>query len=168
VKERAGTHEEFMRRCIQLGFLITNSLYPVHLIKTLDFPHLIIYKIPKALFLSPQTGRFPMAKRYLSVLITTLLLTAFSPNFALSQEQTITVGSFNLEWLGHSFKSRDQKDLSILARYIRSLEVDVLCLQEVSPTGDVTGNGQADWQELLDLLNTPFFSRILIAVIHTD
>jgi endonuclease/exonuclease/phosphatase family metal-dependent hydrolase len=109
-----------------------------------------------------------MAKRYLSVLITTTLLTAFSPNFALSQEQTITVGSFNLEWLGHSFKSRDQKDLSILARYIRSLEVDVLCLQEVSPTGDVTGNGQADWQELLDLLNTPFFSRILIAVIHTD
>ncbi len=96
-----------------------------------------------------------MAKRYLSILISALLFTAFFPNSALSQEQTITVGSFNLEWLGHSFKSRDQKDLSILARYIRSLEVDVLCLQEVSPTGDVTGNGQADWQELLALLNTP-------------
>ena len=59
-----------------------------------------------------------MAKRYLSILITILLLTAFSSNSVLGQEQTITVGSFNLEWLGHSFKSRDQKDQSILARYI--------------------------------------------------
>ena len=96
-----------------------------------------------------------MAKRRFYIILVFLLLALFLSTSSFGQEQTITVGSFNLEWLGHGFKARDQKDISTLAQYIKTLEVDVFCFQEVSPTGDVTGNGITDWQDLLTALNTP-------------
>lgn len=86
--------------------------------------------------------------------LTFLFVQAFS-NTALGQTQPLVIGSFNLEWLGHCNKARSQTDIYTLARYIKSLEVDILCLQEVNPNGDVTGNSVADWTDLLTALNTP-------------
>lgn len=68
----------------------------------------------------------------------------------------ITVGSMNLEWFGDALNPRDPAEIATLARYIRSLELDVLCLQEINPTGDRSGDGVPDWRNLLDALGPPF------------
>jgi len=91
--------------------------------------------------------------RLVTAVFLTLLFTQAFPSTATVEPRPLVVGSFNLEWLGHSNKPRSQNDIYTLARYIKSLEVDVLCFQELHPTGDVTGNGIADWTDLLTALN---------------
>ncbi|MFH1740038.1 MAG: hypothetical protein ABIH23_13595, partial [bacterium] len=68
----------------------------------------------------------------------------------------ITIGSFNIEWFGHGNKPRSDEQIQQLAYYIRSLEVDILACQEISPTGDKSGNGVADWQDLKRELGEDF------------
>jgi endonuclease/exonuclease/phosphatase family metal-dependent hydrolase len=68
----------------------------------------------------------------------------------------ITIGSFNLEWFGHGFKPRTDEDISRMANYIRSLEVDILACQEIRPQGDTSQNGTSDWQDLLQELGQGF------------
>ena len=55
---------------------------------------------------------------------------------------------------------RTQGDIGTLATYIRSLKVDVLALQEVSETGDVTGNDVPDWQDLLNDLGPKYAGQL--------
>lgn len=88
-------------------------------------------------------------------LLLTLLLWVGTFTTLLAQN-TVTVGSFNLEWLGHGNKERNDDDITLLATYIRALEVDVLCCQEINPFGDETEDGEADWDDLLEALGTPF------------
>jgi endonuclease/exonuclease/phosphatase family metal-dependent hydrolase len=88
-----------------------------------------------------------------------LFMTTF-PQMIMGQTDTLVVGSFNLEWLGHGNKIRSQSDITALAKYIAALEVDVFCFQEINPDGDVTGNGEADWDDLLKALGADFAARI--------
>lgn len=68
----------------------------------------------------------------------------------------IVVGSFNIEWFGHSNHPRTDDQIDRLADYIRSLEVDVLACQEIHPTGDRSNNDRHDWRDLLDALGEDF------------
>jgi len=79
-----------------------------------------------------------------AVLILVLVVTA---SWAHGGE--IVVGSLNMEWFGHGYKPRTGAQIATMADYIRSLEIDVLAVQEVSQTGDKSQNGVADWTDLL-------------------
>jgi len=68
----------------------------------------------------------------------------------------ITIGSFNIEWFGDGNKVRTDEQIQLLADYIRSLEVDILACQEINPKGDKSGNGVADWDDLLRELGNGF------------
>ncbi|MHC4401049.1 MAG: hypothetical protein ACYTG0_15340 [Planctomycetota bacterium] len=70
--------------------------------------------------------------------------------------EDITIGSFNIEWFGHGNKARTNEQIEQLANYIRSLEIDVLACQEINRSGDKSGNGTADWQDLLRELGEDF------------
>ncbi|NQT84405.1 hypothetical protein HQ563_15380 [bacterium] len=75
-------------------------------------------------------------------------------------ENEIIVGSFNMEWLGHTNKARSLYDIQCLAKYIRALEVDVLCCQEIHPQGDTCKSGQPDWEDLLATLGDEFDKHV--------
>lgn len=94
------------------------------------------------------------------IIIIVFLYLIFLPAGLYAQQEFVTVGSFNLEWLGHANKIRSQDHIIRLARYIRALEVDVLCCQEISTTGDATGNSVPDWQDLLDNLGEGYQSYV--------
>jgi len=87
------------------------------------------------------------------ILTSCVLLTMFCS--ALSATE-ITVGSLNLEWFGHGFKPRTDDEITMMANYIRSLEVDILACQEILPQGDTSNNGTSDWQDLLQELSQDF------------
>lgn len=87
------------------------------------------------------------------ILTSCVLLTIFCS--ALSATE-ITVGSLNLEWFGHGFKPRTGDEITMMANYIRSLEVDILACQEILPQGDTSNNGTSDWQDLLQELGQDF------------
>ena len=63
--------------------------------------------------------------------MTTLALVAVLALAAPQQPETISVGSFNIEWFGHGNNARTQEEIETLARFIDSLQVDVLCLQKI-------------------------------------
>ena len=90
------------------------------------------------------------ARRFLT---SYLLLAVFCSGLSAAE---ITIGSFNLEWFGHGFKPRTDEDISRMANYIRSLEVDILACQEINPQGDTSQNGTSDWQDLLQELGQGF------------
>ncbi|QDV36590.1 endonuclease/exonuclease/phosphatase family protein [Tautonia plasticadhaerens] len=90
-------------------------------------------------------------------LLALLLALSIAPGRATAQPGgPIAVGSLNLEWFGDSLNPRDPSEIAALARYIRSLELDVLCCQEINPSGDRSGDGSPDWGDLLDALGPPF------------
>jgi len=100
------------------------------------------------------------SKRWILISVTLLLFIKAFPQIAIGQTDTLVVGSFNLEWLGHGNKIRSQSDINTLAKYIKALEVDVFCFQEINPDGDVTGNGEADWDDLLKALGTGYEAKV--------
>ncbi len=77
-----------------------------------------------------------------------------------AQAGEIVVGSFNMEWFGTGMKPRSQEQIKTVAKYIRSLEVDVLAVQEVSKKGDKSGNGDADWNDLLTELGSKYDGKL--------
>ena len=76
------------------------------------------------------------------ILTSCVLLAVFCSGLSAAEN---TVGSFNLEWFGHGFKPRTDEDITRMANYIRSLEVDILACQEIRPNGDTSNNGTPDW-----------------------
>jgi len=99
-------------------------------------------------------------KRWILIAVTLLLFIKAFPQIAIGKTDAIVVGSFNLEWLGHGNKVRNQSDIYTLAKYIKALEVDIFCFQEINPNGDVTGNGEADWDDLLNALGTGYEAKV--------
>lgn len=69
-----------------------------------------------------------------------------------TRAEDIVVGSFNIEWFGHGNHPRSDEQIELLADYIKSLEIDVLACQEINSTGEKSGNGRADWQDLMEAL----------------
>jgi len=93
-------------------------------------------------------------------LVVTLILLALTwPAWAFAQS-AITVGSLNIEWFGHGNNPRTPDEIAALARYIKALQIDVLAVQEISPTGDKSGNGTPDWEDLLAALGDDFDGRL--------
>lgn len=68
----------------------------------------------------------------------------------------ITVGSFNIEWFGSGNAPRTDEQIEKLGNYIKSLEIDILCCQEINSTGDRSGNGVADWIDLKNYLGDEY------------
>ena len=90
------------------------------------------------------------ARRYLVIIVLLAILCG------VSSATGITIGSFNIEWFGGANKPRTDGQISKLAAYIRSLEVDILACQEINPNGDRSGNGTSDWSDLLTELGPTF------------
>jgi len=63
-----------------------------------------------------------------------VLITLFFVNSKLRADEYITVGTFNIEWLGDGIddqKPRNKQEYAELARVIKELNADVLALQEI-------------------------------------
>ena|GEM_PF-5021578 len=71
-----------------------------------------------------------------------------------SNASEITIGSFKIEWFG--VHSRTDEQIRLLADYIRSLDIDILACQQISPTCDKSKNGTPDWNDLLRELGSNF------------
>ena len=81
-----------------------------------------------------------------------------STSVSTTPPEHVSVGSLNLEWFGHGNNPRTDAEIEAVAGYIKALEIDFLCLQEIHPTGDRSGDGEADWQQLLDHLGSDYGS----------
>jgi len=90
------------------------------------------------------------ARRFLTSCVLLVVLCSVLP------AAEITIGSFNIEWFGGAIKPRTDDQISQLAAYIQSLEVDILACQEINPNGDRSGNGTSDWDDLLVELGPDF------------
>lgn len=76
-----------------------------------------------------------------------------------SVAQEVTVGSFNIRFFGSSDDfARSKEEIKALATYIKDMNCDVVCCQEIDHSGDANENGKRDLRELMDSLGDKFSS----------